>query len=83
MVIIKNFRGKIINRINGTLFGKKFYQMTKKKNAENYKHIIYYCSYHNTKLNSQSYNKSGRKKLVRKCNARIYYKKIITNIIWT
>jgi len=58
-----------------TLFGKKFYQMTKKNNAENYEHIIYYCSYHNTTLNSQTYNKSGRKKLVRKCNARIYYKK--------
>ena len=46
--------------------------MTKINTAFKYDHIIYYCTFHNTTIYSKTYNITGRKKIIRKCNDRIY-----------
>ena len=47
--------------------------MTKEHEAKIIDHIIYYCKYHNSIIDSDKVNTKGRKTPIRKCNSRIIY----------
>ncbi len=49
--------------------------MSKKDVANRMDHVIYYCKYHNTTIQSNEYDNKGNKKRHRKCNSRIFYNK--------